>query len=108
VELKEYKWFYGNITEEQADVELGPNSFLVRHTSNTLILSKKMRGRREDYVINYNPESYWLKGNGQMFKSVPELIVHYQNFPIEEQHVLGVACDRTVSGTLTEVTRPCN
>jgi hypothetical protein len=101
VELKEHNWFYGNVTEEQVDVELGngdSNVFLVRHTSNTLILSAKMKGWREDYVINNSPEGYWLKGKGQKFKSMPELIAHYQSFPIEEQQVLGVACDRTASG----------
>jgi hypothetical protein len=99
VELKEHNWFYGNITEEQADVELdGSNGFLVRHSSNTFILSTRMRGWKEDYVIDHSPEGYWLKEIGQIFKSIPEMIAHYQSFPIEEQQVLGMACDRTVSG----------
>jgi hypothetical protein len=99
VELKEYNWFYGNVTEEQARVELSAlNGFLVRHTSNTLILSTRMKGWRKDYVITNGPEGYWLEGKGQKFKSVSELIVHYQNFPLDKQQVLGVASDRTASG----------
>jgi hypothetical protein len=99
VELDMHNWFFGNITEEQATVELsGSNGFLVRHTSNTLILSTRMRGWRKDYVIDHSPEGYWLKEIGQIFKSVPQLIEHYQKFPIEEQQVLGVVSDRTASG----------
>jgi hypothetical protein len=100
VELKEYNWFFGNITGEQATAKLGLNGFLVRCTSNTLILSTSMRGWRWDYIINNSPEGYWLKGKGQIFKSILEMIVHYQSFPIEEQKILVTTRDRTVSGIL--------
>ena len=96
-------WFYGNITEEQTKAELSfgnGNSFLVR---NTLTLSSKIRGWVQHTVINYGPEGYCLEGKDRHFRSVREMIAHYQNFPIdkENQQVLGKACDRKSSGMIT-------
>jgi hypothetical protein len=100
-ELSKHGWFYGDITEQQATVELGNihnNGFLVRHSSQTLILSIRLRGWRKDYAINYSPEGYQLEGKDLRFKSVLELIEHYQNSPIDERKVLGMPCDKTASG----------
>ena len=108
-ELKKYHWFYGNITEEQTNVELTfggtSNHFLVRHTSDILILSFKIRGWIQHIPIHYSSEGYCLEGKDRHFQSVPEMIAYYQKYPIEEKHlqVLGKACDRRSSGILISV-----
>ena len=107
-ELNKYHWFYGNTTEEQTNVELsfiGSNNFLVRHTSDILILSLKIRGRVQHITIHYSPEGYYLEGKDRYFQSVPEMTAYYQKYPIEEKHlqVLGKACDRGSSGIFITV-----
>ena len=107
-ELKKYHWFYGNTTEEQTNVELNfgdSNQFLVRHTSDILILSLQIRGWAQHITIHYSPEGYYLEGKDRHFQSVPEMIAYYQKYPIEEKHlqVLGKACDRRSSGILISV-----
>lgn len=102
-EFTDHYWFYGNISDEQATAELSlgnSNTFLVRHTSDTLMLSSRISGWRYDQVIHCSPEGYWLEGKEQQFKSITGLIAHYQKFPIEEQdqQVLGMPCDRRSSG----------
>ena len=105
-ELNKYHWFYGNITKEQTNVELTfrcSNDFLVRHTSDILILSLKIRGCVQHITIHYSPEGYHLEGKDRYFHSVPEMIAYYQKYPIEELQVLGKACDRRSSGILISV-----
>jgi dihydrofolate reductase len=51
---------------------------------------------RKDYVINHSPEGYRLEGKCELFRSIQEMIAHYQRFPIEEHLVLGGS--RTASG----------
>ena len=107
-ELKKYHWFYGNITEEQTKAELSlgnGNHFLVRHTSDILILSLKIRGYVQHIIIHYSPEGYYLEGKDRYFQSVPEMTAYYQKYPIEEKRlqVLGKACDRGSSGIFISV-----
>ena len=107
-ELNKHHWFYGNITEEQTNVELSSgdsNHFLVRHTSDILILSFKMRGWVQHITIHHSPEGFCLEGKDRHFQSVPEMIAYYQKYPIEEKRlqVLGKACDRRSSGILISV-----
>ena len=98
-----YHWFYGTITEEQTKAELSyksGNTFLVRYTSGTLILSLNIRGWQQNTVIHHSPKGYQLEWRDRYFQSVPEMIAHYQIYPIEEgsQQVLEKACDRRYSG----------
>ena len=107
-ELNKYHWFYGNITEEQIKAELSlgnDNHFLVRHTSDILILSLKIRGCVQHLTIHYSTEGYCLEGKDRYFQSVPEMIAYYQEYPIEAKHlqVLGKARDRRLSGILFEL-----
>ena len=107
-ELNKYHWFYGNITEEQIKAELSlgnGNHFLVRHTSDILILSLNIQGWVQHMPIHYSPEGYYLEGKDRHFKSVPEMIAYYKKNPIEEKRlqVLGKACDRRSSGILISV-----
>ena len=102
-ELNKYHWFYGNITEKETKVELcfsNSNTFLVRYTSDILILSSTIRGWVQHTIIHYSPEGYCLEGKDKHFWSVPELIAHYQIYPIDDEYrqVLGKACDRRSSG----------
>ena len=98
-ELNKYHWFYGNITEEQTKAELGlenSNTFLVRYTSDTLILSWGV----QHTTIHYSHGGYCLEGRDRHFWSIPEMIAYYQTYPIVEKHlaVLGKACDRRSKG----------
>ena len=100
-ELNKYHWFYGNITEEHTKAELGlenSNTFLVRHTSDTLILSWGV----QHTTIHYSRGGYCLEGRDRHFWSIPEMIACYQKYPIVEKHlaVLGKACDRRSKGIL--------
>ena len=104
-ELKKYHWFYGNITEEQTKAELSSdddNSFLVRHTSDTLVISSRIRGWLQHTVIHCSPKGYCLEGKNRHFQSIHEMIKFYQKYPIEEENlqVLGKACDRRASGII--------
>ena len=51
-------------------------------------------------VIEHGADGYWLEGKYHCFESIPEMIAHYQEFPIDEddQQVLGMPCDRRSSG----------
>lgn len=106
VKLINCDWFYGNVTEEQAEAELSTggasNKFLVRKTSKTLILSSKIQEECRHNTINYSPKGYNLDGRDSSFSDISELIAHYQKFSIDEERhwLLGVACDRKTSGTV--------
>lgn len=96
-ELRKCRWFRGKITEEQAEAELSVgryNEFLVRYTNNTLILSARTAGWIHHDIINHGPHGYHLEGRDVHFRSISEMIEHYQEFPITERcnQVLGIPC----------------
>lgn len=74
------------------------NKFLVRVSSHNLVLSKTVRGWISHEAIQRSPAGYHLEGKGLMFKAIPELISHYQQFPINdgEKQVLQVAADSSL------------
>ena len=92
-DLMKYDWYHGNITREQADLAIrqsgNSNLFLVRNSGHTLILSKQIRGWNSHDTIHHSPEGYHLEGKQEVFKSVPEMIAHYQRHPIMDDQVLG-------------------
>ena len=53
-------------------------------------------------VILHSPEGYRLEGKERVFETVPDMIVHYQQFPIDvhQLQVLGRATDHILSGTI--------
>ena len=99
-DLTKYHWYYGEITEEetmsvlykQSEI-LKHNCFLVRQSDN-LILSAKIKVWIKHFTINQSPEGYCLQGKNTIFKTIPEMITHYQTFPVEGTQKLGTACDR--------------
>ena len=100
VELSKHDWFYGKISREHAAAELSlgnGNKFLV-----SLLLTSKVRGWVQHTAICYNPEGYCLEGKDKHFNNIADIIEYYQKFPIDEKNlqVLGMACDRTTSGTI--------
>ena len=92
-DLLQYDWYHGNISREQADLAMklsgSNNPFLVRNSGHTLILSKQILGWNSHDTIHCSPEGYHLEGKEEVFKSVPEMISHYQRYPIEGDQVLG-------------------
>ena len=102
-DLMKYNWYHGNISEEQAEVAISygeSNTFFVRHTENKLILSYKIRGWKSHDIIHRSPKGYHLEGKEKVFKTVPEMIDHYKQFPICGDQVLGTVVDhRALSGT---------
>ncbi len=101
-ELSKCNWFYGNITEEQAEAEMSfgkTNRFLVRHTMTTLILSARINGWSRHTVINRSPQGYCLGGGDKHFKTISELIAHHrQCFSFYDGFLLGTPCDKRSSG----------
>ena len=67
---------------------------LVRQSADDLILSAKMKGWIKHFTINRSPEGYCLQGRNMIFKTIPEMITHYQMFPVDGTQKLGTACDR--------------
>ena len=104
VDLMKYDWYHGSISEEQAEGVLARspnNAFLVRDSHKNLMLSKRINGWPSHDIIHRSPLGYHLEGKEEMFKSVPEMIAHYQQFPIRHSHhILGGAVDKHVSGTV--------
>ena len=101
-DLTKYNWFHGNISEEQANVALQcekHNNFLVRGSIHSLILSKKSNGWKSHDIIHHSPEGYRLEGKEEVFKNVPEMIAHYQQFPIHKDRILGKAIDKGTACT---------
>ena len=103
-DLLKHSWYHGRISEEQANAALSMgnnNTFLVRQSSNALILSKRVNGWKSHDIIHRSPEGYRLEGKEKVFKSVSELIEHYQKFPIKESgnQVLGSGIDKQLTGT---------
>ena len=96
-DLIRYHWYYGKITEEETISVLYQeisNCYLVRQSANDLILSAKIKGWIKHFTINQSPEGYCLQGRNTIFKTIHEMITHYQTFPVERTQKLGTACDR--------------
>ena len=77
LELLNYNWYHGKITEEEADIALSrgnTNTFLVRQSGHHLILSQRIRGYRSHNIIHCNPGGYRLDGKEDVFKTVPEMV----------------------------------
>ena len=104
--LSKQSWFYGNITKKQAEVKLPVGSkkrqFLVRHTSNALILSSRIGVNSYHDIIEHGPDGYYLKGWRRHFKSVAEIVDYYRDVPITQDlgcnTMLGYICNRMHSG----------
>ena len=102
-DLTTRNWFHGSISEEQANTALSTsnhNKFLVRQSNHSLILSNKINGWKSHSIIHHSPEGYRLEGKERVFKTVPEMIAHYQKFPISNRNlqVLGTPIDKAASG----------
>lgn len=92
-DLTKYDWYHSNITQEQVERALklsSPNNpFLVKKSGHTLVLSKRINGWNSHDTIHSSTEGYYLEGKDKVFKSVPEMISHYQRHPIKKGQVLG-------------------
>ena len=69
------------------------NRFVVRHSGKELVLSKCIRGWKSHDIIHRSPLGYRLDGKELVFRSVPEMIAHYQQHPIKFNQVLGEAIE---------------
>ena len=100
-DLTGFSWYHGNITEAQADLALSTysyNSFLVRESGHNLVLSNKLNGWKSHVVIHRSPAGYCLQGKKLVFRTVSEMISHYQQFPLGNDQVLGNPVDKLQSG----------
>ena len=72
------------------------NWFLVRQSSNDLLLTSQREGWYYHHLINYSTEGYCLEGKKKIFKTIAEMILHYLTFPIDtgSKQILGIGCDR--------------
>ncbi len=87
------------MSKEEAEIATGMgnfNRFLVQQSSNDLFLTSKRKGWIYHHLINYSTEGYSLEGKEKMFKTIPEMILHYLTFPIDtgSKQILGIGCDR--------------
>ena len=101
-DLIKYDWYYGNITEQHAILMLegsSTNRFLVRESNQNLILTKQINGWISHDVIHRSPEGYHLEGKRGVFKTVSEMITHYQQYPIKGNQVLGRPAKKQPQGT---------
>ena len=73
---------------------------MVRHTSDTVILSSRINGWSRHDVITRSPKGYCLDQKEEWFQTMSEMIEHYTQFPINEKfkQVLGNPSDRQSSG----------
>ena len=102
--LTKHSWYHSNITKEQAEAALrlsNDNGFLVRISTDSLVLSKSLWGWLSHDIIHHSPSGYRLDGKEEAFKSVPEMITHYQHHPIDGSKVLGTAITTVPSGEHT-------
>lgn len=79
-DLTRHGWYHGEITEEQAVVQLKSkkkNAYLVRQTANDLILSLKTSHTISHLQISRTPEGYELEGRKKKFPTVPDMISYY-------------------------------
>ncbi len=98
-DITQYSWYHGKMSKEEAEIAIGKeflNNFLVRQSSNDLFLTSKRGGWIHHHLINYSTEGYCLEGKEKMFKTIPEMILHYLTFPIVtgSNQILGIGCDR--------------
>ena len=96
-ELTSFNWYHGTITREQADAALSmgrDNEFLIWQSTNNLVLSMRINGWASHNMIQRSSSGYCLNRKSRGFRSVPEMVAHYQQFPICEstQQVLATAC----------------
>ena len=101
-ELNEQGWYHGYVSKEQAEAglksQVEDNGFLVRLFSSRLILSMRIWGWVSHTVIHHNRQGYRLDMKEEVFKSVPDMIQHYKNHPIENTgQVLGTGIARVPS-----------
>ena len=96
-----YHWYYGEITEEETTSVLDQQTevlkhdcFLMRQSDDDLILSAKIKAWIKHFTINRSPEGYCLQGRNTIFKTIPEMITHYQTLLVDGTQPLGTACDR--------------
>ena len=61
----------------------------MRVAQNNLILSKSINGWISHDIIQRSFKGYQLEYGDRIFKSVPEMIAHYQHYPIEGTQMLG-------------------
>ena len=102
-----HSWYHGNITKEQAEAGLKgqatDNGFLIRASGKSLLLSKRIHGWVSHDIIHCSPRGYQLDGKDKVFKSVPNMITHYQRHPIDGTQVLGTAIATVPSGIHYEI-----
>ena len=106
-QMKQHYWFHGGIDEDQAEALLSKgesNRFLVRSTLNGLVLSLRISGWSHHLPINHTtPEGFcYLRRKNGCFKSIAEMIAHYQRYPIDfitPNQTLGHPSDRKSTGT---------
>lgn len=101
-----YSWYHSDITNEEAEAALSmatTNMFMVRRTEGGLVLSRTVKGWKCHTVIHHSAEGYQLQNNDEKFSNVPDLIMHYQQFPANGQKIgkelLGTALTLKYSGT---------
>ena len=95
-DLAKHKWYHGKVTREQADAALGIGNydkFIVRHSCDTLILSRARVGRISHTIIQRSPKGYQLEGCSEVFDTIPDMITHYKQS-------LGSAVEKVPTGTL--------
>ena len=102
VDLSKHIWYHGSVTKEQAVEELPSmkkDAFLVRQDGSHLILSTITGRTIAHKKIYHKPEGYRLEGKDEQFSSIPEMIAHYQQLPINDK-VLGEECHKLFLGML--------
>ena len=106
-QMKQHYWFHGGIDEDQAETLLSKgksNRFLVRSTLSGLVLSLRISGWSHHLAINHTTEGFcYLRRKNGCFKSVAEMIAHYQRYPIDfvtPNQTLGYPCDQKSKGIL--------
>ena len=101
-DLTQHSWYHGMISEEQAEATLSSmmnNQFFVRQTASNMILSKSVNGWKTHDIIHDSPSGYHLEGRAKYFKTIPEMIMYYQQFSISDisKQLLGTAVNRQPS-----------
>ncbi len=109
-QLTKHNWYYGNITKEQAEAAFSletKNGFLVRVSADNLVLTRQVLGWISHDIIHRSPRGYRLNGKDKLFQSIPEMIAHYQHYPIDGTQGLGTAITTVPSGQEC-MTHVCN
>ena len=103
----DYKWYFEDIKEDQSLIILREqgtydNCFLVRTSGKKTFLSYKQSGAIKHSVIEKTLKGFDVGNKNIYFKSIPDLVTHYQKSPIFSTQLLGVPCDNSRSGN-----KPC-